>query len=307
MLKSLTFINKVGSMFTMLLYTKDIKKEFNDFLQDQLFKTCDLTYKIALKNCKGSYLSGDDTCSWYHSVWQYLRLLDKVSSPTWHFDFYFKEFNSTINDNSKILISGTADYSLLALIHFVALKKKVKPSIWVNDICSTPLMICEYFAKIHNFDINIFQGNILLNDSKEKFDIITSDAFLTRFSFSEKKTVLEKWRFLLNPNGKIITTLRIEKIIKQDEKIINVDKVEVFTKEIEKPIIKSKLPFKIIKLKKLAGNYIKKMVSTPFISINEVRKIFFMNKLNIIFENQNLVKGELKPTKYYQIVAQKYA
>lgn len=50
-----------------------------------------------------------ETCTWYHSVWQYLRVIDKVSSPEWHSIFYEKCFNKLFKEkeNPKILISGT--------------------------------------------------------------------------------------------------------------------------------------------------------------------------------------------------------
>ena len=89
------------------------------------------------------------SCRWYHSVWQYLRILDCVSSPQWHQSFYEKEIVASLascKTHISILISGTADYSLLYLIVNV-IKKYKSPeqnvSIDVVDLCETPLQICK--------------------------------------------------------------------------------------------------------------------------------------------------------------------
>jgi len=43
--------------------------------------------ELSAAHCVGGYLSGS-SCSWYHSAWQYLRLIDMVSTPSWHGNFY---------------------------------------------------------------------------------------------------------------------------------------------------------------------------------------------------------------------------
>jgi len=136
-----------------------LETEFSIFIQNQLIESCDQMYELSKQNCSGSYLD-NNSCKWYHSAWQYLRVLDKVSSPTWHFNFYYEEFNRLITNETNILVSGTADYSILALIYFVAAKKNVSPKIWVCDICNTPLYICQDFAERNNFSISVLQGDI---------------------------------------------------------------------------------------------------------------------------------------------------
>lgn len=136
-----------------------LENEFTTFIQKQLIQSCDQMYELAKENCKGSYLD-NNSCEWYHSAWQYLRVLDKVSSPTWHFDFYYEEFNRLVTNDTNILVSGTADYSILALIYFVASKKNVSPKIWVCDICNTPLSICQSFAEETIFQFQFYKATL---------------------------------------------------------------------------------------------------------------------------------------------------
>jgi hypothetical protein len=85
-------------------------KDYLD-LQEPLVTTAPIATFLSTFACRGSYLSSED-CSWYHSVWQYLRVLNMVSTPTWHSAFYRDGIAyCATRKASRVLISGTADYS----------------------------------------------------------------------------------------------------------------------------------------------------------------------------------------------------
>ena len=279
-----------------------LESEFTLFIEKQLLESCDQMYELSKQNCNGSYLD-TNSCEWYHSAWQYLRVIDKVSSPTWHFDFYFEEFNRLITNETKILVSGTADYSILALIYFVANKKNVSPKIWVCDLCNTPLSICQSFAIRNNFLISVLQGDIKSIEIPQKFDIITTDAFLTRFPFSEKELIINKWSLLLSEKGTIITTVRIEENIKQNDEIRTDSKMEIYKQEVESATTNSPLALQVEKIKNLAGEYISHIVSIPFTSNKEIKNIFSKFGLAIQISENVVVKGEVKPTTYFRLIA----
>lgn len=54
-----------------------------------LFQTALTMEEISSAHCEGGYLS-KTSCCWYHSAWQYLRLIDMVSTPSWHGNFYIR-------------------------------------------------------------------------------------------------------------------------------------------------------------------------------------------------------------------------
>ena len=59
--------------------------------------------------------------------------------------------------------------------------------------------------------------NVLeLNSINQKFDLICSDAFLTRFSKSDASKVLKEWYNALNPNGLIVTTVRCRSLAEHE-------------------------------------------------------------------------------------------
>lgn len=281
-----------------------LENEFTTFIQKQLIQSCDQMYELAKENCKGSYLN-NNSCEWYHSAWQYLRVLDKVSSPTWHFDFYYEEFNRLVTNDTNILVSGTADYSILALIYFVTSKKNVSPKIWVCDICNTPLSICQSFAERNNFSISVLQCDIKTIEITQRFDIITTDAFLTRFPFEEKALIIKKWSSVLTEKGKIVTTVRIEDNIKQNEEIRTDSKKEIYRQEVESVTTNSTLANQVQKIKDLAGEYISHIVSIPFTSNDEIANLFLKFGLAIKLGENVIVKGEVKPTKYFRLIADK--
>ena len=57
-----------------------------EYLKDSADKVCN----FSIKNCKHGIMAKDCDCTWYHSVWQYLRLLGLVSTPSWHDQFFKK-------------------------------------------------------------------------------------------------------------------------------------------------------------------------------------------------------------------------
>ena len=213
-------------------------------LKDLLLESCNIMADYA-KKCKNDFVAS--RCDWYHAAWQYLRALDCVSAPQWHEAFYNKALNEAIPNKQKkvrILISGTADYSLLHLVVTFLTKRNIAAEIVIIDLCLTPLKICDWYAQnchklgipsnykptdLSNGKTNVktvqINEQILLkticqdityyspdrdkNGNKEEYDIICADALLTRFTRNAAKSVTKKWEELLAKNGKIITTVRV--------------------------------------------------------------------------------------------------
>lgn len=281
-----------------------IKEEFLNELQTSLISTCEETHKLSDIYCENSYID-TISCNWYHSVWQYLRIIDCVSSPSWHFEFYYTEFLRLINDKTKILICGTADYSLLALINFVANKKKVFPQIYVFDACKTPLLVCEKFAENHRMNLTTIQSNILDFSYNETFDIITTDAFLSRFSYSDKNIIIEKWEKLLSKTGKIITTIKVNCNLKRDTILKYSDNEEKYSFDVSQLVKSSLLKEKEGLITKMSINYINNITSIPFTNKKEIEDLFNNNNLFIDIKSEVNMRGEVKSSKvtYYYVIA----
>jgi hypothetical protein len=156
-------------------------------LEEPMVQTAPLMDLLANAVCAGSYIATED-CSWYHCVWQYLRIFDLVSTPTWHPDLYIPQLRllGQERDNPSILISGTADYSTLAHILW-AFDSLDKPcNVTVLDICETPLILCQWYARRVGHRVSTAQSDILTFGPAESYDAIITDAFLTRFPKNER-------------------------------------------------------------------------------------------------------------------------
>lgn len=282
-----------------------MKKDFIVDITKLLKESCDLNYKIAKENCKHGIMSEGDCC-WYHSVWQYLRLIDKVSSPQWHTEFYRRAFNKIQEDNIKVLITGTADYSLLALIYTFAIENNKNIDVYVLDTCKTPLKICEWFAEKHNFTIKVINSNIMnLEEKQLKFDLICTDAFLTRFKVADAKKIIKIWYNCLNNNGIVATTVRIshnssntkETELKQQYII---DAVNRFDK-------KENITLPKEEFEKMVSLYVENMKSNAIGNKDEVDRYFKESGfyINEEISKINTTSGEYEETKYYEVLAQK--
>lgn len=273
-------------------------------LNNYLEESADLVYDKSKELCKHGIM--DEDCFWYHSVWEYLRLFNMVSSPTWHDEFYKRELTNALLSSSggtNILISGTADYSLLAyVIYSIKAINKNNVNIYVLDTCKTPLFACKWFAKKENFPIETINEDILKYQNDNYFDIICTDAFLTRFNKEIVPEVVNKWYELLKPNGRIITTVRIyESKTSKEEKD---ELIKKFKNEAKKCSLKHKdyLKFSPDDFSKMAETYAKKMISN---NLGDEKSILGFFKNHITSYNTSITLGELKETKYIELVAKK--
>jgi hypothetical protein len=148
-------------------------------------------------------------CGWYHGAWQYLRLLNLVSTPTWHSEFYLQQIATATEGKPvpRALITGTADYSMLA---YVSAATPAVSSIDVLDMCATPLFACRWFAKRIDQQVGTFEEDLFATSAVQgSYDLICCDAFLTRFGPLETEKVVRAWAELLAPGGVLVTTVRI--------------------------------------------------------------------------------------------------
>lgn len=183
-------------------------------LEEPLALSADIIFEVAGVLC--TYDQADrerKTCSWYHSVWQYLRLMDLVSTPTWHSRFYHEELVKALSrgTEARSAITGCADYSMLAFLKAASDSNGFPGSFSVIDRCPTPLFACKWYARHLGFEVTTFEEDLFDPKSRIEpgFDLICTDALLTRFSRAETRDVLRRWKSLIRPGGRVVTTVRV--------------------------------------------------------------------------------------------------
>lgn len=274
-------------------------KRFLD-LEEPIEESADLICDVSHKLCANGVMDSD--CNWYHSSWQYLRLLNLVSTPSWHDIFYIEQLQKALKKENNILISGLADYSMLAYVIDAIRKKHVKANIYVLDTCKTPLYACNWFAEKNNYPIKTINESILDYKNDNFFDIICTDSFLTRFTKQDAKKVIKSWNKLLKEDGTIITTIREHSI---NDNTINKEKcIEEFSEKAKERCSKNQnhIQYSPNKIGKMAEEYARKMISNNLGNTKDILSMF--NNYKVTYQ-ENTVLGEFYRTKYVELVAKK--
>lgn len=247
-----------------------------------------------LFDCRSGYMDQND-CTCYHENWMLLRYLGVVSNPFWHEKFYENAIQQYVNQLDKVLILGTADFSMPYLCQMKGIKK-----LKICDICRTPLNICQNVAKANNFSWEVEQKNVF-EGIDEKYDAVINDAFITRFEYDKKRIVLEKIWDSLRDEGVYITTMRNDWNYGNAIVPNSAEKESFIEKAVhsaERKNIDSK------KAKVAASRYIEKMKSYP-IRDEKMLENLIDGLFNIVYIGKGRVEGECTRTTYFRLILQK--
>jgi hypothetical protein len=260
--------------------------------------------------CQGGYVDSE-SCDWYHGTWPYLRCLGVVSSPAWHREFYGKALRHAIEDarraRPRVLVSGTADFSMVEqLLHVTTMPGSTAAAvdITVLDRCPTPLEACDWYAKRAGIVLDTRAADIFDADpGSEPFDVITSDAFLTRFRRDQCVAVIRAWRRLLSANGTVVTTVRLhgQRETSRDAEADQRDfaeRVYRLAEEHESEIFDDSRSIAAGAL-----TYARRMHSTDLGDEEAVVRMFEDNGFEVSWRDRARVSGELHPAEYLRLVA----
>jgi len=275
-------------------------------LEEPMITSAPLAREVAGVLCKGSYLAGED-CAWYHSIWQYLRVFNLVSTPTWHADFFLREIRLSLSlkEHLRILITGSADYSTLAHVLWVGSQEKKRPTVHVLDICPTPLFLCQWYAGYVDASIDTIQDDVFEFSPEEKYDLITTDAFLTRFEPSLQPNLVRRWSELLTPGGRLVTTVRLDPSAPAEGLIASSTQAEEFARRAMQgaTLWEEVLGVDPQEISDAARIYASRMRSFPVSSVDQLRQMFEEAGFTLEEMTTAEVPGEMASTVYAEIVA----
>lgn len=244
-----------------------------------------------LMECTFGYPDSND-CSWYHKNWMTLRALGMVSNPFWHEQFYITQLKAHYVSNYKVLVLGTADFSMPLLCANAGITK-----LDICDLCRTPLNVCKSIAEKNQFEWKTFEADIN-KGIDDKYNIIINDAFLSRFNYNEKPKILKKIGQALVPGGVYITTIRHD---------WNCGNPVIPTKEQKENFIQRAMKiadekgFDANLVRDSASVYIKNMISYPMKDKEAVEQMA-AGIMKIKIFNSEIVMGECMPTEYFRVV-----
>jgi SAM-dependent methyltransferase len=152
----------------------------------------------------------DHDCAWYHGSWQILRLLGVFNSIKSDDDFFLSQLDAAIAGGARrFLVSGAADYALLARIAVVAASRSVTPKITVVDRCETPLQLNRWYADRVGLDIDTLCADILEYRAPSRFDVTCTHSFMCFFDTDVRKKLVANWWDCLAPGGAVLTAQRV--------------------------------------------------------------------------------------------------
>jgi len=324
----------IEALRTRVGTTRPTSRPFGPDITQWLLESAKKMADAAQLCCNGSAYIDSENCEWYHGSWQYLRALDMVSSPTWHADFYAEKLRSAIHEHGarRILISGAADWTTLSFVLDAARMPSGELvdglAVQVVDLCATPLMACNWFARrwgvprgivtTHQADVT-HEGDLRQRgvSADEPFDVIVADAFLTRFEPPRVHKVLRNWYKLLSPDGIVVTTVRMHSSNRYPDpesfdtesrdsyRVTNpVDDFELRLRE-RAAIWQDMLSIDLEDLARRGRQYAKRIVSHDLGGIDHIVATLKDHGFREIHHGTARVQGELVSTKYVRIAARR--
>ncbi|MEQ8663348.1 MAG: class I SAM-dependent methyltransferase [Gammaproteobacteria bacterium] len=169
-----------------------------------------LAWQRAPAHCARSGADGAGSCAWYHRPWPLLRLLGVVSSAALHAALLGPALSAAARAGARrVLVCGSADFALPALVHAAYAQARQVPELCVLDRCRTPLLLCEWYAERCGHALETRHADILALPVTGAFDLICTHAFLGYFDRAARAALLARWHALLCPGGMVVTTQRL--------------------------------------------------------------------------------------------------
>jgi SAM-dependent methyltransferase len=173
---------------------------------EPLAESAPVAWALAPRLCAGDP-SSLESCVWYHRIWQYLRLLDIITSIRTNTPFLLGTLQRLAPSHPRVLISGSADYAMLAHLRQAYGARPL--DVTMLDRCATSVAVNEWYADRYGMAITSVCGDALTVESDRRFDLVCTHNFVGRFDPVARQRLIDRWHSLLRPGGVVVTTQRV--------------------------------------------------------------------------------------------------
>ena len=173
---------------------------------EPLAESAPVAWSLAPALCAGDSASRD-SCLWYHRIWQYLRLLDIITSIRTNTPFLLATLARLAPTHPRVLISGSADYGMLA--HLREAFGAQPLDVTIVDRCATSVRINQWYADRYGLGLTPMCGDALAVDTDRPFDLVCTHNFVGRFDREARQRLVDRWHAVLRPGGVVVTTQRV--------------------------------------------------------------------------------------------------
>lgn len=176
---------------------------------EPLAESAPLAWSQAPRRCSSD--AAGRGCASYHGVWQYLRLLGVITSVRTNTDFLIDAFRAVAGERTHLtaLITGSADYSLLAHLKLACDLDGRALDVTVVDCCPTALWLNEWYGERVGLPIATHCADVLAYDVVRPVDLICTHNFMGRFDGDGRRRLVARWHAHLGPGGRVVTTMRV--------------------------------------------------------------------------------------------------
>jgi 2-polyprenyl-3-methyl-5-hydroxy-6-metoxy-1,4-benzoquinol methylase len=246
-------------------------------IEEPLLESAPVAWGLAPQLCSKDPTTGE-RCSWYHGIWQFLRIMGLASSAAQRAGFYLRSIRMSCAGLAapRILISGTADYAMLALVMASLQDRGSPPAVTVIDICETPLHLNRWYAERGSWRIETVCGNVLDFQAPEPFDVVCTDGFFSRVPVARRPALAAKWRELLRPSGRVIATNRLHPESKNEKTGFSPARAQAFREAVRSAMAEKRDAIRVDpqELMRQAEIYAARHDTYPLVSMEEIRGVF---------------------------------
>lgn len=177
---------------------------------EPLFESAAMALRLARAHCRAVPGLKDD-CGWYHGFWQIVRALGAGKTSGGHAPFLIDVLRRHAAEGAfrRVLVSGTADYSMPALVYWAYAQERAPLELTVIDWCETPLALSRWYAQRVGQPVRTIRGDILACRLPAHFDLVLTNSFLGYFRPDARPALYAVWASLLRPGGKALLTNRV--------------------------------------------------------------------------------------------------
>ena len=172
---------------------------------EPLAESASVAWALAATHCANPQSA--DTCFWYHRVWQYLRLLDIITSIRTNTPFLLTTLQRLAASHPRVLISGSADYAMLA--HLRQAYGSHPLDVTMLDRCATSVAVNQWYADRYGMAMAPVCGDALAVETDRPFDLVCTHNFVGRFAPAARQRLIDRWHAVLRPGGVVVTTQRV--------------------------------------------------------------------------------------------------
>jgi hypothetical protein len=175
-------------------------------IAEPLLESAPLAFTTALAHCPH-----DSACQVYHAIWQYLRMAEVVRSVRVDGPIYaaVAQRMALAGRLRRVLITATADYSMLAHLAYGAREAGTEVEFTIIDRCATALHLNEWYADRNGLDVSTIQADVLEHDGRGEYDLICTHSLLTLLPPASRGQLFSRWRTWLARNGRVCFSNRV--------------------------------------------------------------------------------------------------